>query len=106
MEESNLSASAAAASRLHAKCANSSAAAAVAEEKHQIDPVEWSVETVCKWLETLGPIYGQYKSNFVDNGVDGKMLKELNNVMLQEVKIETSLHRTKILIAKNELFGY
>lgn len=66
-------------------------------------PLEWDVCETSEWVSTLGNAYKQYLKVFVDNGIDGEMLHQLDDDLLKEI-IPSKLHRAKIISAASHLF--
>lgn len=62
---------------------------------------KWTKQEVCKWLESKD--LGRYAAKFESEGVDGKLLAELDEEMMQELGISTKLHRRKLAIEMAEL---
>eukprot|EP00912_Choanoflagellata_sp_UC4_P000098 UC4_evm5s67 len=58
----------------------------------------WTAREVADHISSLGPAYGQYAKNFVDNGVDGSMIGDLSDADLSsDLGVVSGLHRKKIL---------
>ena len=51
-----------------------------------------------EWLESKD--LGRYAAKFESEGVDGKLLAELDEEMMQELGISTKLHRRKLAIGE------
>ncbi|MES1908718.1 MAG: hypothetical protein MHM6MM_001596 [Cercozoa sp. M6MM] len=58
---------------------------------------QWSVEDVGKWLCALGKAFAAYVPAFEDSGVDGEVLMDMDDAMLQELDVSKRVHRVKIL---------
>ena len=74
----------------------------------------WTREDVAEWLPSIGAAYRQYKTVFVDNGVDGKVLlgiiggdnEERANVEMEEtLKVKSAIHRAALISAARKLRG-
>lgn len=72
----------------------------------------WTREDVAEWLPSIGAAYRQYKTVFVDNGVDGKVLlgiiggdnEERANVEMEEtLKVKSAIHREALISAARKL---
>ena len=77
------------------------------EKKEKWEPpstekATWSTETCAEWVGNLGAVYKQYTQAFVDNGIDGEFLHELDDKLLEEI-VPSALHRKKILSAWDKL---
>lgn len=55
---------------------------------------EITVNEVCEWLTKLG--LAQYIETFVQESVDGKLLLDLDEEMMKDLGISSSLHRKKL----------
>ena len=67
-----------------------------------IEKAKWSKEQCSDWVGNLGAVYKQYMQAFVDNGIDGEFLGELDDDTLKEI-VPSALHRKKILSAWGKL---
>ena len=63
----------------------------------------WTAKQCADWLGDLGPVYKQYRQAFVDNGIDGEFMGELDDELLSEI-VPWYPHRTEILSAWNKLY--
>ena len=62
----------------------------------------WSVEDVCRWLETLS--LQQYANAFREASVDGPFLMELREEdMVQVLGVTHKLHVRKIVVSREKL---
>ena len=62
----------------------------------------WTVEDVCRWLDTIS--LSQYKRAFREGSVDGSFLTELRSEDLRDVLgMEHELHRKKVLVMINKM---
>eukprot|EP01084_Bolivina_argentea_P184576 318340_1 len=69
----------------------------------QIKPkTKWSANECSQWVGSLGDLYKQYMKPFIDNGIDGALLAEIDDDTLKEI-ITSGLHRKKILLAWAQL---
>jgi len=73
------------------------------EKQVTVKATEWSVERCAEWLCELGDAYAKYQKIFIDNGIDGEMLAQLDDELLCEM-ITSKLHRAKIISASKKLF--
>ena len=74
----------------------------------------WTSEDVAEWLPSIGAAFRQYKTVFVDNGVDGKFLlgiiggdneEQANVVMEETLKVKSAIHRMALISAARKLRG-
>ena len=63
-----------------------------------VDKAKWTPEQCSDWVGNLGAAYKKYQKAFIDNGVDGDLLADLDNDTLKEI-VDSALHRKKILSA-------
>ena len=63
--------------------------------------VDWRVEDVASWLDSLGPWTKEYRDSFVDNAIDGQLVLALTDRDLQEppFAIKLPYHRRAFLSA-------
>ncbi len=65
---------------------------------------EWDVSDVRRWVSSFGAAYTAHGAAFESNGVNGKMLLHLTDQVLRDdLKVESMLHRTKILVERDHL---
>ena len=67
------------------------------------NPSEWTTAHTAVWLVSLGKVYEEYRQVFIDNGIDGDFLKELDEQLLEEIVV-SKLHRRKIMSSAKKLF--
>merc|ERR1719397_285840 len=60
-------------------------------------PSKWEIEDVCEWLMSLGGVFKVYTNYFREAGIDGEMLKPLNDEELEELQVTKKIHRRRIL---------
>jgi len=77
---------------------------AVQEEWQQPlkDKLQWTAKECSEWVSSLGGKYKQYEDSFIENGIDGEFLRELDSETLSEI-VKSGLHRKKILTAWQKL---
>jgi len=63
--------------------------------------VDWRVQDVASWLDSLGPWTVEYQASFVDNAIDGQLVLALTDRDLQEHPFEMKIpyHRRAFLSA-------
>jgi len=62
------------------------------------DITTWRASEVAQWVRSLNPTFGPEAMIFDDEGIDGEMLLTLDDdIMKNELKVESTLHRKKIL---------
>jgi len=66
------------------------------------DKLQWTAKECSEWVSSLGGKYKQYEDSFIENGIDGEFLKELDSETLAEI-VKSVLHRKKILTAWQKL---
>ena len=72
------------------------------QEPFPEDITLWTVEDVCRWLDTIS--LSQYKRAFREGSVDGSFLTELRSEDLRDVLgMEHELHRKKVLVMINKM---
>ena len=72
------------------------------QEPFPEDIAVWTVEDVCRWLDTIS--LSQYKRAFREGSVDGSFLTELRSEDLRDVLgMEHELHRKKVLVMINKM---
>ena len=60
--------------------------------------LSWRASEVAQWVRSLNPTFGPEAMIFDDEGIDGEMLLTLDDdIMKNELKVESTLHRKKIL---------
>lgn len=66
---------------------------------------DWSTDQVMNWLEETNPVLkNKYGTSFRDEGIDGKMLMDLDDSTLEEdLGVTSKLHRKRLLGAIDEL---
>eukprot|EP01084_Bolivina_argentea_P160191 278964_1 len=64
----------------------------------------WTAEDCGKWVAEMGDAYKQYKQIFIDNGIDGEMLKQLDDDLLKEI-VPSKLHRAKLISMTKKLYN-
>jgi hypothetical protein len=62
---------------------------------------EWGVAQVCEWVQSIG--MGVYRPLFLSHHVDGDLLLVLTDGDLEEIGIDSSLHRKRILRKRDKL---
>jgi hypothetical protein len=60
-------------------------------------------EHICQWLVAIGPELAQYKVDFIRSGVTREVLTMINNEVLKDIGIHSSIHRLKIVLAIDKL---
>lgn len=60
---------------------------------------QWSVAQCCEWLQSIG--MGSYSSAFQAQQVDGALLLNLDDEMLQELGMDSKLQRTRLLLKRD-----
>jgi hypothetical protein len=63
---------------------------------------EWAVAEVAERVSAFGPAYAKYESAIKENGVDGKMLLELEASDVEEL-VQSGLHRKRLCRELREL---
>ena len=58
----------------------------------------WSVDNVAKWLSTLGKAYEGYVDAFIASGIDGELLLEIDDDLLDDLGVK-KIHKRKIMMA-------
>ena len=72
------------------------------EEPFPEDITVWTVDDVCRWLDTIS--LSQYKRAFREGSVDGSFLTELRSEDLRDILgMEHELHRKKVLVMINKM---
>jgi len=62
------------------------------------DITTWRASEVAQWIRSLNPTFGPEAMIFDDEGIDGEMLLTLDDdIMKNELQVESTLHRKKIL---------
>ena len=56
----------------------------------------YSTKEVGKFLESIG--MGQYVATFAENDMNGEMMLEADDQVLEEIGVESRLHRIKIMV--------
>ncbi|CAM9532239.1 unnamed protein product [Discosporangium mesarthrocarpum] len=77
---------------------------AAESQRHPFPPdiTLWTVEDVCRWLDTLQ--LGEYKQAFQEGKVDGSFLVELRESdLMDSIGMEHRLHLKKLLLAREKL---
>merc|ERR1719433_902039 len=71
------------------------------------DPKTWEAEKVADFIRNIAPApqYATYANTFVENGIDGDLLPEINEEFLLELGVEMKTHRTTILHRVNKLLN-
>merc|ERR1719187_14079 len=66
-------------------------------------PSKWEIEDVCEWLMSLGGDFKVYTNYFREAGIDGEMLRPLNDEELEELQVTKKIHRRRILTSIKKL---
>jgi len=66
------------------------------------EKLQWTAKECSEWVSSLGGKYKQYEGEFIENGIDGEFLRELDSETLSEI-VKSGLHRKKILTAWQKL---
>jgi len=66
-------------------------------------PNQWEVDDVCEWLESLGGDFKDYTTRFKESGIDGEMLRNLNEEELEELQVKKKIHRRRVLTSIKNL---
>eukprot|EP01083_Nonionella_stella_P039887 108497_1 len=69
---------------------------------NKIEKRKWSTNDCAQWIGSLGNSYRQYTQLFIDNGVDGMLLNQLDDDVLKEI-VKSRIHRMKVLSSWNQL---
>lgn len=68
----------------------------------KVEPVHWTVQDVCQWLESCG--LGAHAEVFANHGIDGELLFELDGDMIRDdLGITSRLDAKKILTRRGRL---
>eukprot|EP01083_Nonionella_stella_P149018 472657_1 len=69
---------------------------------NKIEKRKWSTNDCAQWIGSLGNSYRKYMRIFIDNGVDGMLLSQLDDEVLKEI-VKSRIHRMKVLSSWNQL---
>eukprot|EP01083_Nonionella_stella_P246574 855888_1 len=69
---------------------------------NKIEKRKWSTNDCAQWIGSLGNSYRKYMRIFIDNGVDGMLLSQLDDEVLKEI-VKSRIHLMKILSSWNQL---
>ena len=58
---------------------------------------EWSADQVGDFIAGLGKALAQYRTAFVDNGVDGSLFLDLTSDDLADMGVSSNLHKKKLI---------